>query len=176
MNILDHISKSLHCRNNFWVQILKFFDADPGSGWINGTKKKNNKRKNSDPGWKKFGSGINILDLQHCSWHNPFYGVLCGKTIISDIEILRLTRRTRTGECFWSMWCDWAATWAVPSHQKFYRKLPLPKEPRKDLVVSKPLFWARICKALRSPGICFPAWRAGRTTLLDVPACQSPNL
>jgi hypothetical protein len=29
----------------FWVKILKFFDADPG--------------------WKKFGSGINIQDAQH---------------------------------------------------------------------------------------------------------------
>ncbi len=29
----------------FWVKILKFFDADPG--------------------WKKFGSGINIQDLEH---------------------------------------------------------------------------------------------------------------
>ncbi len=28
MNNPDHISESL--RNNFWVQILKFFDADPG--------------------------------------------------------------------------------------------------------------------------------------------------
>jgi hypothetical protein len=28
MNILDHISKSLE--TNFWVKILKFFDADPG--------------------------------------------------------------------------------------------------------------------------------------------------
>ncbi len=32
----------------FWVKILKFFDADPGS-WIFLT---------LDPGWKKFGSGI----------------------------------------------------------------------------------------------------------------------
>jgi hypothetical protein len=32
MNIPDHIFREL--RNNFWVQILKFFgaDADPGSG------------------------------------------------------------------------------------------------------------------------------------------------
>jgi hypothetical protein len=39
-----------------WVKIvLKFFDADPGSGM----------EKNSDPGWKKLkkvGSGINIPD------------------------------------------------------------------------------------------------------------------
>ncbi len=34
------------------VKILKFFDADPG--W-----------KNSDPGGKKIGSGINIPDPQH---------------------------------------------------------------------------------------------------------------
>jgi hypothetical protein len=40
----DHISESLE--TIFWVTILQFFDADPG--------------------WKKFGSGINIPDPQHC--------------------------------------------------------------------------------------------------------------
>jgi hypothetical protein len=45
MNNPDHISESLE--TIFWVKILKFFDADPGSGW------------------KKFGSGINIPDPQH---------------------------------------------------------------------------------------------------------------
>jgi hypothetical protein len=30
MNNPDHISDSL--KNNFWVEILKFFDVDPGSG------------------------------------------------------------------------------------------------------------------------------------------------
>jgi hypothetical protein len=42
----------------FWVRILKFFDADRGSGM----------GQNSDPGWKKFesGIGINIPDPQHC--------------------------------------------------------------------------------------------------------------
>jgi hypothetical protein len=44
MNNPDHISESLE--TTFWVKILKFFDADPG--------------------WKKFGSGINIPDSQHC--------------------------------------------------------------------------------------------------------------
>jgi hypothetical protein len=61
MNNPDHISESLE--TIFWVKILKFFDADPGSGmktnrtWDPGW-------KNSDPGWKKFGSGsmINIPD------------------------------------------------------------------------------------------------------------------
>jgi hypothetical protein len=38
MNNPDHISES----TIFWVKILKFFDADPGSGIQNG--------KNSDPG------------------------------------------------------------------------------------------------------------------------------
>jgi hypothetical protein len=49
----DHISGSL--KNNFRVKILKFFDADPGSGM-----KKIGIRdgKNWDPGWKKLGSGI----------------------------------------------------------------------------------------------------------------------
>jgi hypothetical protein len=39
-------------RNNFWVKILKFFDADPG--------------------WKEFGSGINIPDPHHCLQVNLF--------------------------------------------------------------------------------------------------------
>ncbi len=52
MNKPDHISESFE--TIFGVKILKFFDADPGSRW-----------KNSDPGWKKFGSGINIPDPQH---------------------------------------------------------------------------------------------------------------
>jgi hypothetical protein len=56
MNNLDHISESL--QPIFWVKILKFFDADPGSRSRDG--------KNSDPGWKKFGSGINIPDPRHC--------------------------------------------------------------------------------------------------------------
>jgi hypothetical protein len=44
MNNPDHISESLE--TIFWVKILKFFDADPG--------------------WKKFGSGRDIPDPQHC--------------------------------------------------------------------------------------------------------------
>jgi hypothetical protein len=43
MNDPDHISENLE--TIFLVKILKFFDADPG--------------------WKKFGSGINIPDSQH---------------------------------------------------------------------------------------------------------------
>jgi hypothetical protein len=46
MNNPNHISESLE--TIFWVKILQFFDADPGSGM----------EKNSDPGWKTFGSGI----------------------------------------------------------------------------------------------------------------------
>ncbi len=42
MNKQDHISDSLE--TVFWVNILKFFDADPG--------------------WKKYGSWINIPDPQ----------------------------------------------------------------------------------------------------------------
>jgi hypothetical protein len=45
MNNPDIISESL--KTIFWVKILKFFKADPGSGM-----------ENSDPGWKKFGSRI----------------------------------------------------------------------------------------------------------------------
>jgi hypothetical protein len=43
MNNPDPISESLE--TIFWVKILQFFDADPG--------------------WKKFGSGINIPDMHH---------------------------------------------------------------------------------------------------------------
>jgi hypothetical protein len=45
VNVPDHISESLE--TVFWVKILKFFDADPGSRM------------------GKFGSGINIPDPQH---------------------------------------------------------------------------------------------------------------
>jgi len=48
-----HISDSLE--TIFWVKILQFFDADPGSGW-----------ENPYPGRNKFRSGINIPDPQHC--------------------------------------------------------------------------------------------------------------
>jgi hypothetical protein len=52
MNNTDHISEGLE--TIFWVKILKFFDADPGSVIRDG--------KNTDPGWKNSdpGSGINI--------------------------------------------------------------------------------------------------------------------
>jgi hypothetical protein len=43
INKPNHISESLE--TVFWAKILKFFDADPG--------------------WKKFGSRINILDPQY---------------------------------------------------------------------------------------------------------------
>jgi hypothetical protein len=57
MKIPDHISESL--KTIFWVKkILKFFDADPGSGIF----------LTLDPGWKNSdpGSGIPIPDSQHC--------------------------------------------------------------------------------------------------------------
>jgi hypothetical protein len=58
MNNPDHISESLETM--FWVKILKFFDADadPGSGFF--------WPRIRDPGLKKFGSGINIPNPQHC--------------------------------------------------------------------------------------------------------------
>jgi hypothetical protein len=59
MNNPDHISESLE--TIFWVNILKFFDADPGSGmekiWIR------------DPGWKKFGSGMEKIRIQDREKH-----------------------------------------------------------------------------------------------------------
>jgi hypothetical protein len=55
MNNPNHISESLE--TIFWVKILKFFDADPGSGM---EKIRIRDGKNSDPG-----TGINIPDPQH---------------------------------------------------------------------------------------------------------------
>jgi hypothetical protein len=55
MNNPDHISGSL--KKLFWVKILKFFDADPGSGM----KKIRRDGKNWDPGFV-----ITIPDPQHC--------------------------------------------------------------------------------------------------------------
>jgi hypothetical protein len=48
MNIPDHHSVSLE--SIFSEKILQFIDADP----------------DPNPEWKKFGSGINIPDPQHC--------------------------------------------------------------------------------------------------------------
>ncbi len=77
MNNPDHISESLE---TIWVKILKFFDPDPGSAmeWI----------RIRDPGWKKFESGINMPDPQHCCCvlyiHThivtlPLQQVVCGR-------------------------------------------------------------------------------------------------
>jgi hypothetical protein len=55
MNNPDHISGSYfrELRNNFWVKILEFLEW--GSGIF----------LTLYPGWKKLGSGINILEPQH---------------------------------------------------------------------------------------------------------------
>jgi hypothetical protein len=53
MNNRDNLSESLE--TILWVKILKFYDTVPGSGIF----------LTLDPGWKKFGSGINIQDPQH---------------------------------------------------------------------------------------------------------------
>jgi hypothetical protein len=52
MNNLDHISESLE--TVFGVKILKFFEADPGSGM----------EKNLDPGWKKLGPGMEKIGIR----------------------------------------------------------------------------------------------------------------
>jgi hypothetical protein len=61
MNNPDHIFYSSETTFLvFWeVKILKFFDADPGSGMET--------VRIRDPGWKKSdpGSGMNIPDTQH---------------------------------------------------------------------------------------------------------------
>jgi hypothetical protein len=51
---LDPISESLE--PIFWVKILKFFDADPGSGM--------EKIRIWDPRQKKFGSGTEKIRIQ----------------------------------------------------------------------------------------------------------------
>jgi hypothetical protein len=53
MNNPDHISESLE---TIFRGYTTYFDADPG--WKN--------IQIRDPGRKKFGSGINIPDPQHC--------------------------------------------------------------------------------------------------------------
>jgi hypothetical protein len=57
MNNLDHISESLE--TIFFVKILKFFYAEPGSGV-------EKKLGSGIRDGKKLGSGINIPDPQHC--------------------------------------------------------------------------------------------------------------
>jgi hypothetical protein len=51
LNNPDHVSESLE--TIFWVKILEFLEW--GSGIF----------LTLDPGWKKFGSGINIPEPQH---------------------------------------------------------------------------------------------------------------
>jgi hypothetical protein len=61
MNNRDHISESLETIFfHFWVKILKFFYADPGS-WME-------KIRIRDPGWKKFGSGMENIRIQDLGW------------------------------------------------------------------------------------------------------------
>ncbi len=57
MNIPDHSSESLE--TIYGIKIIEFLDADPDPGNL----------FDLDPGsgMKKFGSGINIPDPQHCS-------------------------------------------------------------------------------------------------------------
>jgi hypothetical protein len=60
MNNPDHISESLE--NFFWAKVRylnSLIRIRDGKIWIRDG-------KNSDPGWKKFGSGINIPDPKHC--------------------------------------------------------------------------------------------------------------
>ncbi len=58
MNNPDHISECIETIS--WDKILEFFDAHPG--W-----------KKFESGMKKFGSGINIPDPQHCLFHFLFF-------------------------------------------------------------------------------------------------------
>jgi hypothetical protein len=60
MNNPDHIFKSQE--TVFWIKILKFFDADPGSGM---EKKFGSGMEKFRSGMENFGSGINIAEPQH---------------------------------------------------------------------------------------------------------------
>jgi hypothetical protein len=62
MNNPDHIPESLEII--FCFKILKFFDVDPGSGM--------EKIRIRDPGWKKFGSGIQIKHTGSATLHYSF--------------------------------------------------------------------------------------------------------
>jgi hypothetical protein len=68
MNIWDHIFESL--KTIFWFKILIFFDAD------------------TDPGWKKFGSGINIPDLHYWCYfkHSSFFKKVYGDVKPSELQ------------------------------------------------------------------------------------------
>ncbi len=61
----------LQLRNHFFgvkiYKILKFFDADPGSGMET--------VRIRDPGWKKVGYGINIPDPQPCFIPVLWFGI-----------------------------------------------------------------------------------------------------
>jgi hypothetical protein len=69
----DHISESLE--TIFCIKILKFFYADPWSGIRDG--------KNSDPGWKNFGTEIEYITryLSYClrklQGHNWQWTIAC---------------------------------------------------------------------------------------------------
>jgi hypothetical protein len=58
MNIPDHTVLPRTEQQFFGLKILKFLEADPDPG--------SEIFLNLDPGLKKFGSGINIPDPQHC--------------------------------------------------------------------------------------------------------------
>jgi hypothetical protein len=69
MNNPDDISESLE--TIFWKK--NTYTRWCGSGIRDG--------KNSDPGWKKFGSGINIPDPQHCKLTIFSPPIVAGKMI-----------------------------------------------------------------------------------------------
>jgi hypothetical protein len=77
MFILDHISETW--KQFFGLKILKFFDADPGSGIF----------LTLDLGWKNLdpGSRINIPNLLHCKRHPLFSCLLTFYTSVYTITL-----------------------------------------------------------------------------------------
>jgi hypothetical protein len=69
MNNPDHITESLE--TIFWVKILKFFDADPGSG-MEKVRIWDGKNKNLDPVFRDKHPGSATLRSRRCNqWVQP---------------------------------------------------------------------------------------------------------
>ncbi len=112
MNNTDNISESLE--TIFWVKILKFFDADPGSGM-----------EKFDPG-----SGINIPDPQH--WYAallalPFIFMLlhCLNTLLFSVDnTVTVTRKRQLDlKCWCSLWFTVAKSPPTTNETEFAREL-----------------------------------------------------
>ena len=85
MNNPNHSSASLE--TIFWVKIHKFFDADPGSGM---EEIQIRDGKNSEAGWKNFGSEIKIPDAQDWYLLVLHFPDLAGLVVEPPVLLVRL--------------------------------------------------------------------------------------